>query len=330
MFTKSAWIAIAICMAAIVHSVRAQGQLAIVRITLGPDQIGTIKTAQGITTRVSFPDPVREIICGDLYDPGTGKGGFVVQRSDNDVFLKPIPTRGMTNLFVKTGEKGDHVYNFDLIIGSMPEAHRVVSVSLAQVSAPSSVQRQGERAALQPAVQQPDEALIRARQQAAETEKNAYKQAERIVAEAEQRAAETERSAQQHSDEIERRFVLAVIDGWRDIKISHPRSVSRNVVVTLDRKVIVFDGKSYLRYTIQNNGPIEFEFTSISLENGQEKDGKPIEANVIQDKAENKIAPKESLRGVIVFSPDLVKENAHLTMSVRGQDNEAIARAIIQ
>jgi hypothetical protein len=320
--------AIAICLAGIAHSARAQGQLPIAKITLGPDQIATIKTAQGITTRVSFPDPVKEIICGDLYDPGTGKGGFVIQRSDNDVFLKPIPTRGMTNLFVKTGEKGDHVYNFDLVIGSVPEAHRVVNVSLGQVS-PSAVQRQSDRTAQQPPAQQPEDSVTHARQQAAEIEKNANKHAERIIAEAEQRAAETERAAQQHADETEKRFVYAIIDGWRDIKISHPRAVSKNVVVTLDRKVIVFDGKSYLRFTIQNNGPEEFEFTTISLETGLEA-GQPIEANVIQDKPENKVAPKQAIRGVIVFSSDLVKENTHLTMYVRGQDNEPIARAIIQ
>jgi hypothetical protein len=325
MFKKSEWVALAICLAGIAHPVHAQGQLAIVKVTLGPDQIATIRTAQGITTRVSFPDLVREIICGDLYDPTSGKGGFVVQRSDNDVFLKPIPARGMTNLFVKTGEKGEHVYNFDLTIGPVFEAHRVVSVSVAPVSAPPGVQRQGDRPA-----QQPDDAVLRARQQAAEIEKNANKQAERIIAEAEHKAAETDRAAHQHADETEKRFVYAIIDGWRDIKVSRPRVASGSVVVTLDRKVIIFDGKSYLRYMIQNNGPDVFEFTAISIETGLEKDGQPIEANAIQDKPENKVAPRETIKGVIVFGSDLVKQNTRLTMHVRGQDNEAIARAIIQ
>src|SRR5215831_13457670 len=181
MFKKSNWIGMAICLAGITHSASAQGQLAIVKVTLGPDQIATIKTGQGITTRVSFPDQVKEIICGDLYDPTTGKGGFVVQRSENDVFLKPIPTKGMTNLFVKTGEKGDHIYNFDLSIGPVVEAHRVVNVS----APPSTVPRRGQ----QPG-EQADDLLNRARQQAAEIEKNANQQAGRIVAEAEQKASD--------------------------------------------------------------------------------------------------------------------------------------------
>src|SRR5262249_38264414 len=173
MLKKQEWvIAIVACLAFVVHPTHSQGQLAIVKVTLGPDQIATIKTAQGITTRVSFPEPVKEIICGDLYDPGTGKGGFVVQRSENDVFLKPIPSKAITNLFVKTGERGEHVYNFDLIVGPMLEAHRVVSVSLVPASPPPGVQHRGERSG-----EQPDDALIRARQQAAEIEKNANKQA---------------------------------------------------------------------------------------------------------------------------------------------------------
>jgi hypothetical protein len=325
MFKKSASIGMTICVGGIALYAAAQGQLAIVRLTLGPDQIATIRTAQGITTRVSFADPVKEIICGDLYDPGTGKGGFVVQRSENDVFLKPIPARGMTNLFVKTGEKGEHVFNFDLTIGPVSEAHRVINVNVPPVTSSPGNQRQGERPA-----GQPDDATLRARQQAAEIEKNANKAAERIVAEAEQKAADTERAAQEHADETERRFVYAIIDGWRDIKINHPRFVSKNVVVNLDQKVIIFDHKSYLRFTIQNNGPEEFEFNAISLEAGVDKDAGRVEADVIQDKPENKVAPGKAMKGVIVFSSDLVKQNTHLTIHVRGQDNEAIARAVIQ
>ena len=330
-------IAIAMCVAGVAHQARAQGQLSIVKVTLGPDQIATIKAAQGITTRVSFPDPVKEIICGDLYDPATGKGGFVVQRSENDVFLKPIPSKGLTNLFVKTGEKGDHVYNFDLIIGPVPEAYRVVNVAAPPTAAPTgTASRRGQ----QPG-DQGDDVLNRARQQAAEIEKNANQQAGRIVAEAEQKAsdlkrqaaekaAETERLARQRADEIETRFVYALMDGSREIKVNHPHVVAKNVVVTLDRRVIVFDGKSYLRYMIQNNGTEDFAFNAISLETGLEKDGQAITANVIQDKPENKLAPREAIKGVIVFSSDAVKTNTRLTMYLRGQDNAAIARASIQ
>src|SRR5215813_14594970 len=107
--------------------VRAQSQ--IVTVTVGPNQIGQVKTTQGITTRMTFPEAVRDIICGDLYDPTTGKGSFVIQRIDNDVFLKPVVPKGLSNLFVKTGEKGEHTYSFDLLVVSLDQAHRVVNVS---------------------------------------------------------------------------------------------------------------------------------------------------------------------------------------------------------
>src|SRR5215813_2797492 len=106
-----------------------RAQSLIVTINVGPNQIGQVKTTQGITTRMTFPEAVRDIICGDLYDPSTGKGSFVVQRIDNDVFLKPVVPKGMSNLFVKTGEKGEHTYSFDLLVVSLDQAHRVVNVS---------------------------------------------------------------------------------------------------------------------------------------------------------------------------------------------------------
>src|SRR5947199_8282520 len=112
---------------------RAQ-QSPIVTLQLGPDQIGIVKSAVGITTRISFAEPVAEIICGDLYNPADGKGTFGVQRSGttekpgNDVYVKPVASKGQSNMFVKTGD-GKHTYNFDLNIVPPTAAHRVVNVT---------------------------------------------------------------------------------------------------------------------------------------------------------------------------------------------------------
>src|SRR5204863_9375461 len=69
------------------------------------------------------------------YDPATGKGTFVVQRSGgvdrpgNEVFIKPVSSKGLSNMFVKTGD-GKHTYSFDLTIVSTPQAaHRMVNVT---------------------------------------------------------------------------------------------------------------------------------------------------------------------------------------------------------
>jgi TonB family protein len=95
---------------------------------LSTDQIGVVKTAEGITTRLVFTGEVQEIVCGDLYDSNTGRGGFVVQKIGNDVFLKPVVSKGLSNLFVKIGEKEGTTFGFDLTIVSVEQAHRVVNV----------------------------------------------------------------------------------------------------------------------------------------------------------------------------------------------------------
>jgi TonB family protein len=107
-------------------------QTPIVTIRLAKDQIAILKTAPGITTRLVFPDQVTEIVCGDLYDPASGRGSFVVQRDGKDVFLKPVATKGLSNMFVKTGQNDENVYSFDLVIVTADRAYRIVNVLDAQ------------------------------------------------------------------------------------------------------------------------------------------------------------------------------------------------------
>jgi len=73
-------VSIAIILLSFVARQTASAQSPVATLALSPDRIGEIKTAPGITTMIRFPDPVQEIICGDLYDPATGKGTFVIQR----------------------------------------------------------------------------------------------------------------------------------------------------------------------------------------------------------------------------------------------------------
>lgn len=104
----------------------------VVTIRLTQEQIASVKTAEGITTRLVFYDQIQEIICGDLYDPATGKGGFVIQRSGKDVFLKPVKSKGVSNLFVKTGQDSEYTYSFDLVIVPVAQANRIINVVKAQ------------------------------------------------------------------------------------------------------------------------------------------------------------------------------------------------------
>jgi len=318
----------------------APAQSPVATIALGTDRIGEIRTAQGITTMIRFPEAVQEIICGDLYDAGTGKGTFVVQRSGtserpgNEVFIKPVSSKGASNMFVKTDAK--HTYSFDLTIVATNQAHRMVNITdMAPSTNPAPPA--GDTRPSEPEKASPDferlkaEAEQQARQKAAEIIRSAQQQADRKIAEADAKIAEAERQAPQRADqEIERRFMQALMLGLREAKVSNTRAMAKKVVITLDQRMLLFDDKAYLRYTIQNTGEQDFSFTAISLEVSEGKEVKPLTAVVNQSKPENLVAPGESLTGVIVFDPKQVAAKQRLTLFVRGEDSTELAHVTIQ
>jgi vacuolar-type H+-ATPase subunit H len=304
-------------------------QSPVTTITLGPDQIATLKTAPSITTRIAFPDTVREIICGDLYDPQTGKGTFVVQRGGtdqnpgNDVFIKPVASKGASNLFVKTGERGENVYSFDLVVVPSSQAYRVVNIV--------NKQSEDRKPSANPGSDVSKAEVEQARRQAEEILRNARQQADRIVAEAEAKASEAEQQmAQRAEQEVERRFVSALMLGLQETKVSNRRVAKKKITITLDPRVFTFGEKSYLRYTIQNNGDEEFTFSSVSLEASVDGSAKPIAAEVIQSKADKRVGPGESLTGVIIFDPKQIRPNDKLTLYVRDESNSEISHVVIK
>jgi archaellum component FlaG (FlaF/FlaG flagellin family) len=317
-------------------------QSAVATLTLGSDRIGELKTAQGITTMIRFPEPVQEIICGDLYDPSTGKGTFVVQRSGtqdrpgNEVFVKPVSTKGASNMFVKTDNK--HTYSFDLTIVATSQAHRMVNVTdAAPAEKPVATPPNADPKGVDPERPPPDferlkaDAEQQARTKAAEIIRSAQNQADRKITEAETKVAEIERQGAQRADqEIDRRFLQALMLGLREVKVNNTKVTARKVVITLDPRMLQFNEKAYLRYTIQNTGDKDFIFTALSLEVSDGKEGKPLTAVVNQSKAENTLTPGESLSGVIVFDPKQVDSKQRLTLFVRGEDSAEIAHVTIQ
>lgn len=336
---KSAIIASTLCM--VMFAVTASAQSPITTITLGPEQIGVVKTAPGITTRITFQEKIFESVCGDLYDAATGKGAFVIQPSGNDLFLKPINSKGMSNLFVKIGEDGKTTYNFDLMIVPAAQAHRVVNVvlpaSFAQPAGPGT--RAPSVASPQPgdssdkAVSNRDLELRKAdlNKQADEILRNARQQADSMIAEYEARLADIDKlTSQRAQQESERRFVQALMLGLRETKINNPRVASKKVIVTLDSRVLMFNDKSYLRYTIQNTGESDFSFSSIALEASSGGSPQTVSIELVQSKAENKLAPGESMAGVIVFDSKSFGAKDRLTLFVRGEDNAEIAHLGVQ
>jgi len=310
-----------------------RAQTTIVTITVGPSQIGQVKTSQGITTRIIFPETVRDIVCGDLYDPASGKGSFVIQRIDNDVFLKPVVSKGLSNLFVKTGEKGEHTYSFDLQIVPLEQAHRVVNVSDSGThpAAGGADATEEARKIISAAEQRANETINNARQQADRLTVQANQQASDLYAKALQRAYEVDRqSANRARQEMEDRFVRAMIQGVREVKSVDSFVVARKVSLALDPRMLSFDDKSYLRYTIKNSGDKDFAFNGLALERRTGKDSFVVPAKVIQGRAENKIGPGEAIMGIIVFESKEVASDDKLTLYVRGDDNTQLARLTIR
>ena len=332
-------------------AVPALAQSPVVTLQLGPDQIGVVKTSVGITTRITFPEPVAEIICGDLYNSADGKGTFVVQRSGsadkpgNDVYVKPVAAKGQSNMFVKTGD-GRHTYNFDLNIVATTSAHRVVNVADAPTPQPASPATSPANStatnggASEPAKSAPcpDADRIRAdaeeqgRRKADEILRNARQQADRITGEAEAKLAESGRLSSEHAgQETDRRFLQALMLGLREVRIASPKvTTKKKIIVTLDPRVLLFDDKAYVRYTIQNAGGEDFSFTALTLETGIGGDAKPLAVEVVQNKPENKLAANETLTGVIVFDPKQVDPKDKLTFYVRAEDRLEITHVTIQ
>jgi vacuolar-type H+-ATPase subunit E/Vma4 len=330
-----------------------RAQSTVTTIVLGADQIGKVKTAQGISTRITFPEPVSEIICGDLYDAASGKGLFVVQSSGderqrgNSVYLKPVATKGVSNLFVTTGEKGkNNTYNFDLEIVPMAQAHRVVNVFNA--ATPPSGSDPSASGATQPSPkgganggesakpssdpeQRRGEIEQQARTKADETLRLARQQADRIVGEAEARALEIDRQAAQRGEqEAQHKFVQALMLGIREVRVSNPRTMVKKVIVLLDPRIVMIDDKAYLRYTIQNTSDQIFSFNAIALERTAAAETQPIAVEVHQSKAENKLDPGEVMNGVLVFDPKVIAPKDKLNLFLRGEANAELIRVNIQ
>lgn len=295
----------------------APAQIPVRTAALSGNRITLIQTAQGITTRISFPDIVKEIICGDLYDPGSGRGAFVVQRGDNDIFLKPVTSSGSSNLFVRIGRNSERIYGFDLSIVPANQACRVFNVVTVKDSGSSPGAYQSPEAA---------KIISDAERQAREIIEAADRRALQITSETERRTLETERKIIERAGyEIKQRFSRALMIGIREIRIN--TSIATNgIVITLDQLALTLDGRLYLRYMIQNLGNRVFDFQRLSLESGTGAARKAIEAQITQSKSENSLNPREAVAGVITLEQNAVNFREGLTLSVRGEENAEIAR----
>jgi hypothetical protein len=229
----------AICALALCAAAAAAGGTppAVVRVVAGGERIPTLRAARGLTTMLVLPEEAREAICGDLYDPQTGNGGFVIQRSGRDLFLKPLRAAGSTNLFVKTERA---TYAFELVVVAAPRAMRIVRVEPAP-DAPAEA-RERDRLAADRAALEADRAAL-ARERAAATEELARRRAE-LDADVAARAAAAARAW----------LVEGVRGGATTIPVARRSARSARVEVELGGVALAVAGRVYLRCAVRNRG----------------------------------------------------------------------------
>jgi hypothetical protein len=209
---------------------------AIVSIASDGESIPTIRTARGVTTMLSMPEEACEAICGDLYDSQTGTGGFVIQRSGRDLFLKPLRAAGETNLFVKTERA---TYAFELVVVAPAQAMRIVRV---EPAAADRREAEGERLAR-------DRTSLEADRAAFERERAAS------AAELAHRCEDFDREATARAETLARRWIAdRVREGIGVVPVARRAARGRDVEVTFGDALVTIGGRSYLGCTIRNRG----------------------------------------------------------------------------
>jgi hypothetical protein len=150
------------------------------------------------------------------------------------------------------------------------------------------------------------------------------------VAEAQQSVDEMQRHVIADApQEVQRRFVSALLGGLNTTKISNAQVVTpKKVIVRLDREMYTFEGRTYMRYTIQNSGRETFVYAEIRLEAGSANQER-VPAEVIQSKRENKVVPGETVAGILVFDQKRTSLKDKLVLSVQGKDDNTLTRIVV-
>ena len=208
---------------------------AIASVTSGGESIPTIRTGRGITTMLSLPEEAREAVCGDLYDPQTGDGGFVIQRSGRDLFVKPLHASGGTNLFVKTDCA---TYAFELVVVAPGRAMRIVHVE----PAPARAREESDRLAS-------DRAALERDRDAFERDRAA------AAADLERRRSDLEREARARAEARVREAVAASVrDETFAALVVRRAARGRAIEIEVGPAMLCLGGRAYLRCTIRNRG----------------------------------------------------------------------------
>ncbi|HQR37768.1 MAG TPA: TrbG/VirB9 family P-type conjugative transfer protein [Blastocatellia bacterium] len=293
-----------------------QSSPGIIFVDVNSDTITTIRTAQNIVTRVALPGEAKEAICGDLFDSTSNTGSFVISRTGNDVFIKPVASKGQTNLFIKTDRD---VYNFDLVVVPPAQAYRVVNINLP----PYAQQIEQQKAAARREI-----AEERSRMQDEIDDKIAARQreldqqnADTLATEQRKLRAEADRRA---GDMATRRFVDGIMQGFPSVPLRERRAQLDQMDLTVDDSAFIFEGKLYVRYRLANNGAGELTYAEPKLVvRGVESD-RPVTSTTYTARGDYKAPAGQTASGVVVFERPALERGERLILMVRGESKDRV------
>jgi Skp family chaperone for outer membrane proteins len=286
----------------------------IVFVDVTPDTIVTIRTAQNVITRVALPEEAKEAICGDLFDAASNTGSFVINKSGNDVFIKPVNSKSQTNLFVKTETS---VYNFDLVVVPSAQAHRVVNVNLP--SHTEEIEQLREAARREIAAERTEMEADMAKR-LADRQEELDKQAQATLA-ADQRKLRAE--ADRRANELAtRRIVDGVMQGFQTVTMRERRAEGERIDLLVDDVAYIFEGRLYVRYRITNKSSRDLTFSEprVLIRNG-ERD-RPVATTVVTARGDYVVPGGSTIAGVAIFEMPNLENLDRLYLAVRAEGQQ--------
>ena len=288
----------------------------IIFVDVSADSITTIRTAQNIVTRVALTGEAKEAICGDLFDAASNTGSFVISKTGNDVFIKPVVTKGQTNLFIKTDKE---VYNFDLVVVPAAQAYRVVNINLP----PYAQQIEQQKAAARREI-----AEERARMQSEIDDKIAQRQrdldqqnADTLASEQRRLRADADRRA---GDMATRRFVDGIMQGFPSVPLRERRVTLDQWDLTVDDNAFIFEGKLYVRYRLANNSQKEITYSEPKLFVRATDTDRPVTTTTYTARGDYKAPAGQTASGVVVFERPTLERGERLVLIVRGETKDRV------
>lgn len=290
----------------------------IIYLSVSQDTIATIKTSQNVITRISLPEEATLAICGDLFDPATNAGSFIINRDGNDVFIKPVPAaKGQSNLFIKT--KPGITYNFDLVVVPVAQAYRVANVNLSSCAGDAEKAKADvanllnvERAKMQATLQQQFDA------RKADLEKQSADALEgerrKVRADADLRAGELATI----------RLSEALMSGFPSVPVVDKRMKLGGAQIDLDEVGRVFEGKLYVHYRITNptTADLTYRQPKVTVRSNTDERNRTVDSDTHTSRGEYVVPGGETAHGVVVFERPNLQKNERLVLTFMADEKE--------